>query len=51
MFAHYEHDKRWSFRLNVNNVLDDHYPLGLQGPIAADPSPPRTVSFSASFRF
>lgn len=51
VFAHYELNRRWSFRLNVNNVLDDFYPLGLQGPIAADPSPPRTVSASAIFRF
>jgi outer membrane receptor protein involved in Fe transport len=51
VFAHYELGKQWSFRGNVNNVLDDHYPLGLQGPIAVDPSPPRTVSFSASYRF
>ncbi len=51
VFGHYEFNKQWSLRLNVNNILDDHYPLGLQGPIAADPSPPRTVSTSVSFRF
>ncbi len=51
LFAHYVVNKTWSLRLNVNNVLDDYYPLGLQGPIAADPSPPRTVSTAVTYRF
>ena len=51
VFASYKYDRHWSFRLNVNNVLDDYYPLGLQGPIAADPSPPRTFALSISYKF
>jgi outer membrane receptor protein involved in Fe transport len=51
LFASYKFRKDWMFRINVNNVLDDYYPLGLQGPIAADPSPPRTFTFSATYRF
>ena len=51
VFASYVYSKKLSFRLNFNNVLDDYYPLGLQGPIAADPPPPRMVSFTTEFRF
>jgi iron complex outermembrane receptor protein len=51
LFANYTYSKSLSFRLHLNNVLDDYYPLGLQGPIAADAPPPRMVSLTAEYRF
>jgi hypothetical protein len=35
----------------VDNVLNQAYPLGQQGPTNIDPSDPRTYSFSLTFTF
>jgi iron complex outermembrane receptor protein len=51
MFVSYKYDKHWTFRLNVENVLDKAFALGAQTPIFIDPSPPRTFQFSSNYRF
>lgn len=51
MFLSYNYDKNWTFRLNVENVLDKAFALGAQTPIFVDPSPPRTFQVSTSYRF
>ena len=51
MFASYKFDKKWSIRLNVDNVLDKAFALGAQTPIFVDPSPPRTFTLSTTYQF
>ncbi|MFO1452152.1 MAG: TonB-dependent receptor plug domain-containing protein [Opitutaceae bacterium] len=51
MFISYAYDKNWTFRLNVENVLDKAFALGAQTPIFVDPSPPRTFQISTSYKF
>ena len=41
----------WAFRLNVENVFDEEFGIGLQQTLTVDPSPPRTFSFSTTYRF
>jgi iron complex outermembrane recepter protein len=41
----------WSHRVNVENVLDETFGIGLQQTLTVDPSPPRTFSFSTTYRF
>ncbi len=43
--------KQWTFRLNVENVLDKAFPMGAQNAWIVDPSTPRTFSFSTTMRF
>ncbi|MDZ4798271.1 MAG: TonB-dependent receptor [Bryobacteraceae bacterium] len=50
-FASYKYNKHWSFRVNVENVLDKAFALGAQHPRLVDPSPPRTFQFSTSYKF
>ena len=50
MFVSYKYDKHWTFRLNIENVLDKAFALGAQTPIFVDPSPPRTFQFSSNYR-
>ncbi len=51
MFASYQYNKHWTFRLNIENVLDKTFALGAQTPLFADMSPPRTFQFSTSYKF
>lgn len=51
MFVSYKYDKNWTFRLNVENVLDKAFALGAQTPLFVDPSPPRTFQLSTSYKF
>ncbi len=51
LFASYKLDKNWSFRLNVDNALDEAYVLGAQNAYFVDPSLPRSFSASATYKF
>jgi outer membrane receptor for ferric coprogen and ferric-rhodotorulic acid len=51
MFASYQYGKKWTFRLNIDNVLDKSLALGAQSPLFADLQPPRTFNFSTSYKF
>ena len=51
IFFSYRLNKNWTFRVNVENVLDKEFAMGAQTPIFVDPSPPRTFQFSTSYRF
>lgn len=51
LFLGYAYDKNWTFRLNVQNVLDKAFALGAQTPLFVDPSPPRTFQISTSYKF
>lgn len=50
-FVSYRYNRNWSFRLNVENVLDKAFALGAQSPLFVDPSPPRTFKLSTSYKF
>ena len=51
LFASYQYGKNWTFRLNIENVLDETFALGAQSPLFVDMSPPRNFQFSASYKF
>lgn len=51
MFVSYQYSKKWTFRLNIENVLDKAFALGAQTPLFADLSPPRTFQFSTHYKF
>ncbi len=48
-FANYQFNRSWGVRLNVNNVLDKQYPMGLQSGVTLDPAPPRTFVLTVSY--
>jgi iron complex outermembrane receptor protein len=50
VFATYTR-KNWTFRLNVENLLDKVMPMGAQAAWVVDPSLPRTVSLATTYRF
>jgi iron complex outermembrane receptor protein len=50
-FVGYRYNKNWTFRLNVENVLDKAFALGAQSPLLVDASPPRTFKLSTSYKF
>ncbi len=50
-FVSYDLNKAWQFRLNVDNVFNKAYVVGLQSALTVDPSPPRTLSGSVSYKF
>ena len=50
-FVDYQLSRRWNFKLNVNNVLNETFIVGAQHAAAIDPSPPRTFSGVATWRF
>lgn len=50
-FASYRVNASWFLRANVDNVLDHAYVLGAQNAYFIDPSMPRTISVSATYRF
>lgn len=51
LFASYKYGKNWTFRLNIENILDKTFALGAQSPTFVDMSPPRTFQFSTSYKF
>lgn len=51
LFASYKYGKNWTFRLNIENLLDKTFALGAQSPLFVDMSPPRTFQFSTSYKF
>ena len=51
MFVSWKYDKHWTFRMNIENLLDKAFALGAQTPIFVDPSPPRTFQFSSNYKF
>jgi outer membrane receptor protein involved in Fe transport len=51
VFATYKIDSHWSVRANVENLLDEAYAAGAQTAYFVDPSPPRTVSASVTYKF
>ena len=50
-FVDYRLDKHWSFRVLCNNLLDQHYPLGVETAYIIDPSPGRIFSFETSYKY
>ena len=50
-FITYVWNSHWSFKAACANILDETYPLGVQGLTNVDPSAPRTCSFLASYKF
>jgi iron complex outermembrane recepter protein len=50
-FANYHLNKNWSFRVQVNNVLDQTYAVGINAAHLIDPTLPRTFVFSTKYRF
>jgi len=50
-FADYKFNKNLSLRIAVDNILDKAFPLGVDAAFLVDPSPPRTISLSAKYRF
>lgn len=51
LFASYQLNKHWGFRVNCSNVLDERFPVGAQGVGLADAAEPRTFSFESTFRY
>jgi len=51
LFVSYKVGRHWTFRVNVENVLDKAFAMGAQSPLFVDPSPPRTYQFSSSYKF
>lgn len=51
LFGTYRLNSRWTLRGNLDNILNEAYPLGAQNAFFVDPSPPRTLSLSVIYRF
>lgn len=51
LFGTYRINEHISLRANIDNLLDEAYALGAQNSYFVDPSPPRTISVSATYRF
>jgi len=51
LFASYAIGKHWLLRANIDNALDKEFAAGAQNAYFVDPSPPRTVSGSATYKF
>jgi outer membrane receptor for ferric coprogen and ferric-rhodotorulic acid len=51
VFTSYKINQNWFVRANIDNLLDKAYVLGAQNAYFVDPSPPRTISISATYKF
>ena len=51
IFAEYKFSKKLTMRVAVDNLLDKAFPLGVDDSVLVDPSPPRTISLSAKYKF
>lgn len=49
LFASYKWNKHWEFRASIDNLLDEAFGQGQQGPSVIDPSDPRTVSIGITY--
>jgi iron complex outermembrane recepter protein len=50
-FTNYTLNNHWSFRFQVNNILDRTYAVGITAAHLVDPSLPRSFIFSTKYRF
>lgn len=50
-FVNYEVNRNLGFRLQVDNVLDKTYAVGINAAYLIDPSLPRSFTFSAKYKF
>ena len=51
LFVSYKLNNNWSFRANIENALDEAYVLGAQASSFVDPSLPRSLSVSSTYKF
>lgn len=51
MFVSYKYDKHWTFRLNIDNVLDKTFAMGAQTLLFVDASTPRSFKVSSTYKF
>jgi outer membrane receptor for ferric coprogen and ferric-rhodotorulic acid len=51
MFIDYKYNKHLTLRVDCENVLDKHFPIGAQGVGLVDSVDPRTFSFEATYKF
>jgi len=51
VFANYKVNKNWSCRLQVDNVLDKVYAVGINAAYLIDPSLPRSFTFAVKYKF
>ncbi|MEO6003680.1 MAG: TonB-dependent receptor [Opitutus sp.] len=51
LFASYQFNRNWTFRLDCANLLDKKYPIGAQGVGLVDAVDPRTFSFQTTYKF
>jgi iron complex outermembrane receptor protein len=51
LFVSYKLNNNWTLRANIENALDEAYVLGAQAASFIDPSLPRTLSVSSTYKF
>ena len=51
LFVSYKLNNNWTLRANIENALDQAYVLGAQAASFVDPSLPRTLSVSSTYKF
>jgi outer membrane receptor for ferric coprogen and ferric-rhodotorulic acid len=51
LFANYQMNRRWSLRLDCENVLDSSYAIGAQGVGLVDSVNPRTFSIQSTYKY
>ena len=51
VFLTYPITRHITGRLSLVNITDNHYPIGNQGAVLIDPSPPRTLTFELDCKF
>ena len=51
LFVSYKLNNNWTLRANIENALDEAYVLGAQASSFVDPSLPRTLSVSSTYKF
>lgn len=51
VFASFKIGRHWTARINIENILDETFPAGFQAAWLVDPSNPRTVSLSTTYKF
>ncbi|MFO1449923.1 MAG: TonB-dependent receptor [Opitutaceae bacterium] len=51
VFANYNLNKNWTFRVQVDNLLDETYAVGINAAYLVDPSLPRNFTFSTKYKF
>ena len=51
LFANYSPNRRWTYRVQIDNALDSLYAVGLNAAYLIDTSLPRSFTFSAKYKF